>query len=330
MKKNIKITICIISVMLLVVFAGIMTAMASTPTPSIMGVTPLSGEVSEAITTEIQALEISRGELKLVAEQQNHWGDQRLICQDDNYQYFIDAESSKVVSMVLNSERLDKLANLSTDIRTAKDYTALVYSYTDTFLRSFGKNTMKIESHINAENPVEYVSFEIIDQVGDCLVNTGYMSFAIDGTLVVFGGTSNTIDDFKDSDKLSKSMIKDIVFKELIDINSEMKTQGANSTVAETEKIDPPLREGDINPEDEQIGKEPVETPPFEIYIKSVNDVNFKKIYKTIYNGSVVWTVEAQVYTSWGKIDEIFNYIFCFKVDANNGNIIEAEVISGS
>ncbi len=292
-------------------------------------VTPISGEVSKSIMSEISKTGVSVGTPKLVAEKKDNWGNPQLIFQDDKYEYYVDADKSEIVTMVLKDEHVDSLVKLSTEAPLSIDYSTLAYSYVDSILGSYNKDAMTIKSYVNKENPVEYASCEIKEQVGDCLVNTGYMSFAIDGTLVLYGGTHNTLDDFKDSNKLTQAMVEDIVFDALMKAKADTKYSDIISDISVSPKIDPPLQAGDINPQDEQIGKVPVETPEFEIYVDSKEDLHFKKVYKSIQNNSVIWNVQAQVNTSWGKIDRLFNYIICFKIDANSGEILETEAISG-
>ena len=95
---------------------------------------------------------------------------------------------------------------------------------------------------------------------------------------------------------------------------------------SEEEKPFYDVPEADFN-EDE--GKEITETPEFEIYINDITDIQFSDIEKQKYGDQVVWFAKAQVSTSWGDIDPILNFKYFYIINAETGEIIDIETLSG-
>ncbi len=287
---------------------------------------------TQDVIEEVKALNLAKGDISFDSAMKNASGETLNIWKDDKYRYYVNAETAEVVTLALREEELEKILTLPVAASSQVDYKALATSYLEALAGDMASGDMTVEAQYNKENPVEYATFEIGNKVGDREQNRATMSFAIDGTLVLFSQTRNAVSKTKDTAVLSEDAVRDIVFQDLKNDAMEAKrnTSGETGKDEVTQKTDPPLKEGEGNPDDEQIGKKHVETPEFEIYVDTPDDIKFLKVAQSVNDDVVVWSVKVQINTSWGEVDSLFNYIVSYQIDAATGEIIEKQTISGS
>lgn len=324
-KRSMAVRVAAVLTLVCIIFVTSSYAATATPFEQFA---PSDAVIDVAIKNEVAALDISKGVLRNTAEKFDAYNNKQLILEDDAYRYFVDAETKEIVSGVLidSSESIAKKASLS-----RKTYLSLARQFTEDTFKSLDSSAVEYIASYDENNPLEYVSYRFEEKVGDIIVNSGYLSFTIDGKPCVFGATRNSISDFDNTDNYSKNDIQEIVFKA---IWTEKAAISESAQILRTDisdvKMDPPLQKGEIDPEEEQANKPYTQQIKLEILANDMNDLKFGEIVKAKMGDRVVWLVESQVQTTWGEIDPIFNFIYAFAIDAVSGEIVEAHQLSGS
>ena len=272
---------------------------------------PISGEVPEDFHAQIKALELfSPGELNLEYENVDVWGRPQIVYADDKYFYVVDAKSNKLISAYLNPDVLDSLL-VEQEILTADQYTKLAKNYFAKGFKAFNQDTTEyicVLGHGN-ENYLEGAEVTVFDRQGNSLVNTGSISFTQNGTIKYIGGTNNSINDFDNTDFYNEESIKRMVF--------EVLAKGLpNANLPEKQPV--------------EITGEVVEMPVYELFVDSIEDINFARLEKEKYGDTVAWYVLAKVNTSWGEIDPLLNDTYSFIIDAKSGEILAIDTLFGS
>ena len=157
----------------------------------------------------------SDGNVILIGDMTDFYGEKVYMCSDTKYEYYIDDDSFHIRVASLNSTEYEKLM-LSKQValeerefvQKGHDLIAILFPFMD-------ENYLEIEYQLSTEESIRTPSFTITERRDDCLVNNGSIDLSRNGTLISFGSTYNSFDDFKDTNKFNKKEICEMVFSEL-------------------------------------------------------------------------------------------------------------------
>ena len=316
MKKKIIVITCLLIIAVVTIHTGI--AVASSNNTFFENQKPISGEVEGDLLAKVESYGLSSGDVEFLYEDKDAFGRDQMACGDDLYIYTFDADNH-LVSIMLKDELRENYMNQ--EMHNSDFYVDIIKDYVGTCLPYFNLESTKYEVSLNDD----YAYIKIYDRENGCLVNSGNAMLSGDGTLTLISGTSNSFEEFEGKDNYSEEDIKEIIFNSLMEYKEYIDANGL-PVADEEEKPFYDVPEADFN-EDE--GKEITETPAFEIYLNDISDIQFSDIEKQKFGDQVVWFAKAQVSTSWGSFDSALNFKYVYTINADTGEIIEVETLSG-
>ena len=322
MKNQIKI-LTAISLAIVTVFVSIAVAVAGTP--NVTG--------SESVQQAIVDLGVTEGDINLIDEHENAYGDKQFTYADDKYTYYMDAASSELIFAVMNSDKMTVLVENALEITPLEIAKAdeLFASELQKLFPQYDIKNLTVNVITDNGSPIDYFIYEAQEISGDIVVNRANISFGIDGSLTSFGGTYNKLDDFEGSDKYNKDEIALIAYNYLLSIKEEVEKAMIPSEDTGAD-IKTNGGEGVILPDGVKSIDDVVEEqlPEYKLYLNSVADLDNIAINREMHNGKVVWFANFTIKTSWGEVDSIFNPMISMEIDAMNGEIIEVLSTDGA
>jgi len=166
-------------------------------------------EIDEEAKDRIREMGLSSGNVVYLEGFLDEWGNEQVICMDEKYQYFLDG-NGQVSGGALIDRTEEKLKE--GQIMTEEQYIALAREYIEKYLPEFDLANTTIECRIDEQqNMLEVAHIKLRDIQGDCLVNTGVLELAKDGTIVLFGGTKNSLKDFEGEYLLENEVKQEIL-----------------------------------------------------------------------------------------------------------------------
>jgi len=261
---------------------------------------------------------LGEGEIRLIPLQEavnagyiteDAWGNSYIIFTDDLYQYTFYEKDNSLLSIRSNTEWDENFATIN--LLSDEEYVEIALELISLVLPAFNMDTTSIlPTWDRADSNLDRLWLHLYDRQGNCLVNSGAVSLSRDGSLSFIMGGDNTIDDFKDSYIFSEYDIKNIVFDFLV--STEPK-----------ELLNLIYGEGYFS-DDADNDNSSSQLPDFMLLIQSKDDLNFRILEKRVnHNRDIIWVAEVQAETSWGQVDDLFNFAFSFIIDAMTGDVLE-------
>jgi hypothetical protein len=260
---------------------------------------------------------LSGGTVTLDEEIENIHGEIIYLCHDDAFYYSI---NSKDFNVDIGSIRdWDALYANNQDALDESGLTLKAHQLADILFLHMNIAYTDTTSHLLFED-IGAVQFHMYERRDDCLVNIGTLELSKSGVIISFTSSSNSFDDFKDSNRFTKDEIHEIAFRELQELKIIIEASGG---------VDPGAEYGIINLPPSDTNAE--NFPTYEMYLNTIDDITFVRAEKIISGDRVFWFVEAQVKTSWGSIDTVYDFIWVFQFDVDTGERVGyIQVVSGA
>ena len=240
------------------------------------------------------------------------------ICSDMRYKYYIDGNDFHIRSALLNDEGFNEI--LSDEQALSENEFLKIGNSLLPILFPFMKTEyLEIKHALNYDDYANTYEYTIVERREDCIVNRGLFGLSKGGVLVSFSSTFNDFDDFRDSNKYSKEEVCDIVFKELLNVKEIVEASEGYAPDEKYNIVGLPPREGGMTIGDVDDNSKKEQLPPFVMDLSAQDDVYFIMIHKERQGDTIYWIVNAQVKTSWGAVESLFDYIWSFQIDANTG-----------
>jgi len=288
----------------------------TSPAPVVQGDT-LEEKLQNAVA-HIHQAGLSGGTVILEEEFVNIHGEIIYRCHDDMFNYSIHSN------------------NFNVDIGTLRDWNAL-YSNDQEALEH---SELMQKAHDLADILFLYMDMTYtdvtpyydIDDIGsarfsmyerreNCRVNIGMLELSKSGKIMFFTSSSNSFDEFRNSNTFSIDEISELALSTLLEIKAIVEASGGFDPGPEYRIIG--LPPSDANYQDD--------LPTYEIYLNSIEDITFRQIEKGFNGDKILWFIEAQVSTSLGSFDSVYDYIWVFQFDVETGERVGyIEAISGS
>lgn len=287
----------------------------------------------EAAVQKLQSMGILEGELELIEQRKDINGALQYEYQDQKYTYIIAADSGDMVFAKMNSDKLDNLVIKASSIEAVAlgEAQQLAQKTLSSAFPSYQLKDISLEAFTGNGNPIDYVIYTIEEKHDDIIVNRAVVSIGIDGSVTSFGGTNNSLSDFDDSGKFTQEQIQSIIYDYFAQNKSGFE-KSMQPTLESTFDIKLDQEKDVLIDADEWILPDGINSieeykaeklPDYKLYLNSIKDMKFDKIYREKYNDTIVWCASFSLRSNWGDAESILNPYIVARVDAKTGQIVD-------
>ena len=328
---SMKLNKCTLFVVLALIMTLVLTAckegdttLTQTQSPPPLNSDKSLHDMLYSVVAHIHEIGLSGGVFSLDGEMENVTGEVVYICSDDTYSYYISSDFHLIIATLKD---LDSMYSDAPDTIAIKEDELVEkgYDLIPALFPYLNPTYLRFAPDFDFDS-VGSVRVLFLERVDDCLVNIGSLELSKLGTPISFSATCNSIDDFKDSNRFLKDEIYTRAYEELLEGKEIVEVSGGFDTDGII---------GLLPPGGDWVGFENIDggyPQEFKLYLETQSDVSFIRVEKEIANnGTIIWIIEAQIKTSWGEIDSMFDYIWYLKIDADSGERVgDFQVLPGS
>ncbi|MCL2821445.1 MAG: hypothetical protein FWD38_11590 [Oscillospiraceae bacterium] len=261
---------------------------------------------------------LSSGTVILEEEFENIHGEIIYRCHDDMFNYSINSNNFNVDLGTLRD--WDALYTNDQEALEHSELTLIAHDLADTLFLYMDMTYTDITPYYDIDD-IGSVRFSMYERRENCRVNIGMLELSRSGTIMFFTASSNSFSDFSNSNTFSIDKVSEFAFSTLLEIKTIVEASGGFDPGPEYGIIGLPLNDANYQGD----------LPEYEIYLHSIEDITFSQIEKGFFGDKILWFVEAQVRTSLGSFDSVFDYVWVFQFDAETGERVGyIEAISGS
>lgn len=290
-----------------------------------------SSEVSAAMSKAISSLDLQEGELTVVSQMKGAKGNTILICEDNNYSYYVNESTNEVVVVSMNTRMMEKKVASAPEVSSlsTKQSDAIIQEVITKYFPEYDPKNLVVDVDSESGSPIEYYRYSVSEIQDDIQINRALISLSYDGQLTLLYGSHNSIDSSKNYSAISQDDAKSVAFEYMMNQKETLEKNVDFSNTVEEEII--VATEDMILPDGVSVGDEFVleRLPNFQIKLNSIEDMDFIQVKKVVYNDTVAWFLEFIVDTSWGEYDTIFNPLVHVYIDASTGKVLEMNTTDG-